>query len=156
MPMMTPMKAEEMQYQKQLQQQERMKYLGQQSQDRAIPFEPSARKSNHLYLETGLGSVYHRRSVTEVYGIESKHIVERLRQELAEKDLKVKVRIFLTICLTIHVFITNNLFLFAIKRLRQEKLGLLLKCFTEISTILETLQGQGLLSNEIVPAQFAQ
>ena len=59
--------------------------------ERAVPFEPSAeRRSNHLYLETGLTGAHHRRSITEVYGTKTKHIVERLRQDLLEKDLKVK------------------------------------------------------------------
>ena len=57
------------------------------------PFEPSANKSCHLFIETD--SQYERlmgqRSVTEVYGTKTKHIVERLRAQLAEKDLKVKV-----------------------------------------------------------------
>ena len=43
-------------------------------------------------------------------------VVETLKAELLEKDLKVK-------------------------RLRQEKLGLLLKCFSEMLSLLETLRG---------------
>ena len=69
-----------------------------------MPFEPSERMSNHLYLETGNASVYHRRSVTEVYGTKTKHVVERLRQELAEKDFKVKVSLLMNILSLIRMF----------------------------------------------------
>ena len=45
----------------------------------------------HDYTPGYASAANHRRSATEVYGTKTKHIVESLRQELAEKDLKVKV-----------------------------------------------------------------
>ena len=60
----------------------------------AVPFEPSDNwQSNNFFVESEsqYDRFFGRRSITEVYGTKSKTQVERLRNELADKDLKVKV-----------------------------------------------------------------
>ena len=72
-------------------------------------------------------------------------MVESLRNELEDKELKIKVsdragnhqlEDFSSLGQPI-----SDLFYLIVQRLRQEKLGLLLKCFTELSAVLHLLGG---------------
>ena len=71
-------------------------------------------------------------------------MVESLRNELEDKELKIKVSdragIYQLEGSSLDQPI-SDLFYFIVQRLRQEKLGLLLKCFTELSTVLHLLRG---------------
>ena len=132
----------------------------------ARPFSPSERLSNHLFVDNDSEMIQlnQRRTITEVYGTKAKHIVERLRTELGEKDLKVKVSFS---CYLIQqrqqsgVFLLLNIaeiancsfFYLSIQRLRQEKLGLLLKCFTEMSNLLDILKDLNLPNEHANPLE---